>query len=133
MRHTDESGSASTVDVDSIIPEAVLQQAADEHDVAPDALRAALRRDLGRNQRMADRILDRRPVVHETDDYSVVRASEGVTDETPLPVLAVYRAMDDSDTDYAAGYPLVVPHLYTDTDDLDGFQNVSEMEGDDDE
>ncbi|WP_153552816.1 hypothetical protein [Halomicrobium sp. LC1Hm] len=119
-------GSTSTADVDSIIPEAALQQAADEHDVSPDALRAALRRDLERNLEMADRIRDRRPIVYEADDYEVALASDAVTTETPMAVLDVYRRMDDSDTDYTAGYALIIPVEDDETDDYDGFTNVAD-------
>lgn len=126
--------SANDTDIVSrIVPTRAIQQAANEYDVSPDALRAALRRDLERNLEMADEIRERRPIVYETDDYEVALASDAVTTETPMAVLNVYRRMDDSDTDYLAGYALVVPTPGDDeTDrDLDGFTNVSEMEGDD--
>lgn len=130
MTATRHHGSTSAVDVDSIIPEAALQQAADDHDVSPDALRAALQRDLERNRRMADEIRERRPIVHETDDYLVAHASDAVSTETPLPVLTVYERMDDSDTDYTAGYALVVPVEDEEIDDLDGFESAARR-GDD--
>ncbi|WP_254838080.1 hypothetical protein [Natronomonas marina] len=128
-RHHD---SASTVDVDSIVPARAIQQAADDHDVTPDALRVALRRDLERNLEMSDEITGQRPIVHETDDYLVAHVSDAVTTETPLPVLDVYEQMDDSDTDYLAGYPLVVPTPDEHTDDYEGFTNAAEQ-GDNDE
>jgi len=131
MRHTDDpSGSASPVDVDSIVPERALQQTADHYGYSVDALRAAVRENLERNRQMADRICDRRPIVYRADDYLVVRASDGVAEETRLPVLGVYEQMDGSDTDYAAGYPLVVPTSDDETDDYAGFENAAEKAGD---
>jgi|GEM_PF-4592896 len=122
----------STSTVDSIVPERALHRAAADYDVSPDALRVALRRDLDRNQQMAGEIRDRRPIVHREEDYLVALATDGVTEETPAAVLAVYEAMDDSDADYAAGYPLIVP-VDDDTDrDLDGFESVGGGDEDDD-
>lgn len=133
---TEEShnqNTASSEDVASIVPERALQQIADDYNYVADALRSAVREDLQRNQRLADHILDRRPVVHEGDKYVVVRAPDGVTDETRLPVLGVYERMDGSNTDYTSGYALVVPT--TDTNDECPYEveleNTADRRGDD--
>jgi hypothetical protein len=132
VNQKDTTSANDTNDVSRIEPERALQQIAADHDYTVDALRAAVREDLRRNQRMADRILEHRPVVHRDDDYLVVRAHGAVSEETAIPVLDVYRWMDDSDTDYASGYALVVPT----TDDAGEcpheleFENAAERRGD---
>lgn len=110
----------------AIVPERALQRAADAHDWPVDALRAAVREDLERNRRLADRIADRRPRVHSADEYDVYHATDAVSTETPLAVLSVYRHMDGSDTDYVAGYPLVVPRDDGGDTDTPEFESASE-------
>jgi len=123
--HSDDDPEVPADDPAAIVPERALQRVADDHDWPVDALREAVREDLERNRRLAGRIADRRPLVHECEDYEVYLASAAVSTETPIPVLSVYRHMDASDTDYGAGYALVVPTPDDDTEDVE-FQTAAE-------
>lgn len=121
---TNRHPTTTSDDVVSIVPERTLQQIADDHGYSVDSLRAAVREDLPRNRRMAGEILDHRKVVDESDDYLVLHASEAVSTETAMSVLSVYEQMDDSGTDWIAGYPLVVPTI----DDADECPYEVELE-----